>query len=91
MSYYWVNLSDFTAMSKERVTALEEWLTAQGMQLAISIDNSAPSVSKLDSEFEKDLNEEAEAQGVNVKDARPGLQDDVRDLLTMRRQSGGGL
>jgi hypothetical protein len=91
MSYYWVNLFDFTAMSKERVTALKDWLSAQGMQLAISIDNSAPSVSELDSEFEKDLTEEAEAQGVDVKAARAGLQDDVHDLLTPRRQSGGGL
>jgi hypothetical protein len=45
----------------------------------------------LDSEYEKDLNEEAEVQGVDVKAARAGLQDDVSDLLTPRRQSGGGL
>ena len=47
--------------------------------------------SILDSEYEKDLAEEAEAQGVDVKSARAGLQDDVADLLTPRRQSGGGV
>lgn len=88
MSYYWVNLSDYMAMSAEQATALEDRLSAQGMQLALSIDNSAPSASQLDSELQKDLNEEAEAQGVNVKDARACLGDEVQDLLTMRRQSG---
>jgi hypothetical protein len=91
VSYFWINLSDFIAMSDEQSIALEDQLKARGMQLAISIDNSAPSVLQLDSEFEKDLNEEAEAQGVDVKSARAGLQDDVHDLLTPRRQSGGGL
>ena len=46
---------------------------------------------ELQEEYQKDLNEEAEAQGVDVKAARAGSQDDVADLLTMRRQSGGGL
>ena len=91
MSYYWVNLFDIMAMPKEQFVALEDRLNAQGMQIAISMDNSAPSVLELDSEYQKDLNEEAEAQGVDVKSGRAGFQDDVADLLTPRRQSKGGL
>ena len=92
MSYYWVNLFDYIAMSEQESTALEDRLNAQGMQLAISIDNSAPSISELDSEYEKDLNEEAEAQGVPVGPRAGGFQgENVCDLLTPRRQSGGGL
>lgn len=88
MSYYWVNLFDYMAMSNEQSIALEDSLKARGMQLAISIDNSAPLIAELDLEYEKDLNEEAEAQGVPVKDPRHTLGNEVQDLLTMRRQSG---
>lgn len=90
-AYYWVNLSDFMTMSKEQSTALEDSLSARGMQLAVSIDNTAATYSELDAEWGKDLHEEAEAQGVPVKDGRAGSQDDVVDLLTGRRQSQGGL
>jgi hypothetical protein len=89
MSYYWVNLFDFVAMSEEQQTALEDRLNAQGIKLAISVNNSAPSFATLDSEWGKDLNEEAEAQGVPVKDSRAGVED-VSDLLSMRRQWHGG-
>jgi hypothetical protein len=76
VSYYWINLSDIMAMPNERFTALQEWLSARGLQLAIAINNDA---APLDSDLQRDLDEEAEAQGVHTK-----------DLLTMERQSGVG-
>jgi hypothetical protein len=41
---------------------------------------------ELQEEYQKDLNDEAEAQGVPVSDSRSGFQN-VADLLSMRRQS----
>jgi hypothetical protein len=92
VSTYWVSLGYYMALSKEQLDEFEDSLKSRGMRLGIALDSSwAPSESQLDSEYEKDLNEEAEAQGVDVKSGRAGLQDDVSDLLTPRRQSGGGL
>jgi hypothetical protein len=86
MTYHWINLFDYMAMSKEDIIALKDSLSAQGIKLAISVDNSAPSDATLGAEYQKDLNEEAEAQGVPVSDSRSGFQN-VADLLSMRRQS----
>ena len=81
--YYAQNPDWRVAFIKAYADAAAEW--------PLLCEHKYEESEELQEEYEKDLAEEAEAQGVDVKSARAGLQDDVADLLTPRRQSGGGL